>query len=149
VHTADDEPDVWDDPGGKSGVLALQWGIAVRDNFPEHFADVHRALFAARHDHGHDINDETVVGDAVAGAGADVDAVGEIVATGSPMKTLVDEHMQCVADWHVFGVPTFIVDDSATFIRFMSRGNTSDLARALDLLTWVDLNEFKRTTIPR
>ncbi len=149
AHTAENEPDVWDDPDGKSGVLALQWGIAVRDNFAKHFPAVHRALFAARHDHGLDINDETVIQDAVAGAGADVAAVAEVVATGSPMKTLAAEHMEAVAGWEVFGVPTFILNDTATFVRFMSRGDVDDLARVLDLLGWTDLNEFKRTTIPR
>jgi protein-disulfide isomerase-like protein with CxxC motif len=149
AHTEEDEPDVWDKPTGKSGVLALQWGIAVRDDFPEHFAATHRGLFAARHDDGLDINDERVIRQAVTTAGADADAVARIVASRTPMKTLAAEHMEAVADWQVFGVPTFIVDDHATFIRFMSRGDVDDLGRALDLLTWTDLNEFKRTTIPR
>ena len=149
VHTEDDEPDVWDDPAGKSGVLAFQWGLAVRDVFPTLFPAVHRALFAARFDHGLDINEETVVREAVAAAGADVEAVAVVVATGKPLQTLADEHMECVAGWEVFGVPTFIVDDHATFIRFMSRGDVDDMQRALDLLTWTNLNEFKRTTIPR
>jgi hypothetical protein len=149
VHTGDDEPDVWDEPEGKSGVLAFQWGLAVRDKFPDDFPAVHRALFAARFDHGLDINDETVVREAVEGAGADADAVAAVVATGEPLRTLQAEHTECVAGWEVFGVPTFIVDDHATFIRFMSRGDMDDLERALDLLTWTNLNEFKRTTIPR
>jgi hypothetical protein len=75
--------------------------------------------------------------------------VAEVVATGSPMKTLAAEHMEAVAGWEVFGVPTFILNDTATFVRFMSRGDVDDLARVLDLLGWTDLNEFKRTTIPR
>jgi hypothetical protein len=49
----------------------------------------------------------------------------------------------------VFGVPTFLVDDHATFVRFMSRGDVDDLSRTLDLLAWTNLNEFKRTVIPR
>jgi hypothetical protein len=35
------------------------------------------------------------------------------------------------------------------FIRFMERGRVDDLERALDLLDWNRLNEFKRTTIAR
>jgi hypothetical protein len=46
-------------------------------------------------------------------------------------------------------VPTFIDGDEAVFIRFMERGRVDDLERALDLLGWNRLNEFKRTTIPR
>lgn len=40
-------PDEWG-----SGVLALLYGIAVRDTSPERFLDAHLALFAARHDQG-------------------------------------------------------------------------------------------------
>lgn len=149
AHTADDELDVWDKPAGKSGVLALQWGLAARDNFPDLFPAVHRALFAARHDDGKDINDESVIRDAVIASGADVDAIAGVVASGAPMQALAADHIEAAGEWSVFGVPTFLVDDHATFIRFMSRGDVDDLQRALDLLAWTDLNEFKRTTIPR
>ena len=149
VHIDEGDPNVWDEPEGKSGVLALQWGIAARDHFPEDFPAVHRALFAARHDHGKDIKDEAVLREAVAGAGADADALAEVVTSGTPLKTLAAEHTEAVDEWRVFGVPTFLVDDHATFIRFMSRGDVDHLELALDLLSWTDLNEFKRTTIPR
>ncbi|MCP3997804.1 MAG: DsbA family protein [bacterium] len=149
AHTSEDEPDVWDEPAGKSGVLSLQWGLAARDNFPDVFAAVHRSLFAARHDEGKDINDESVIRESVAATGADVDAIAEIVASGTPMQALAADHIESVGEWNVFGVPTFLVDDHATFVRFMSRGDVADLQRTLDLLGWTDLNEFKRTTIPR
>lgn len=149
AHVEDGDADVWDEPGDKSGVLALQWGIATRDHFPDVFPAVHRALFAARHDRGKDIKDEAVIRSAVADAGADVQAIAALVESGTPLETLADEHRESVAQWQVFGVPTFLVDDHATFVRFMSRGDVEDLQRALDLLTWTDLNEFKRTTVPR
>ena len=149
AHVDDGDPDVWDDPHGRSGVLALQWGIAARDHFPTEFPAIHRALFAARHDHGLDIKDESVIRDAVASAGGDPDAIAEVVASGTPLERLAAEHTEMVEDLQVFGVPTFLVGDHATFIRFMSRGDVDDLDRALDLLAWTNLNEFKRTTIPR
>jgi len=149
VHTADDEPDVWDQPSGKSGVLALQWGLAVRDNYPDYFPDVHRALFAVRHDHGRDLNDEFVIREAVSSAGADADAVAGLVASGAPMEAVAADHVECVVGWQVFGVPTFIVEDQAIFVRLMSRGVADDVQRVLDLAAWTDLNEFKRATIPR
>lgn len=49
----------------------------------------------------------------------------------------------------MFGVPTFIQDGVATFMRFMSRGDVGDLDRALEMLDWQDMNEFKRTVAPR
>ena len=48
-----------------SGTLALLYGIAVRDAFPDQFFDAHLALFAARHEHGLKLNHEDVVRDAV------------------------------------------------------------------------------------
>jgi len=149
VHTGEDEPDVWDEPAGKSGILALQWGLAARDTFPDVFPAVHRALFAARHDEGKDVNDEAVIREAVAATGTDVEAMAEVVASGAPMQALAADHGESVGEWNVFGVPTFLADDHATFVRFMSRGDVADLQRTLDLLGWTDLNEFKRTTIPR
>ncbi len=149
VHVGEGEPSVWAQPEGKSGVLALQWGVAVRDSFPEHFPAVHRALFAARHDHGQDIKDEAVLRQAVSDAGADSDAIAEVVATGTPLKAVAAEHTESVERWRVFGVPTFLLDDHATFVRFMSRGDVDDLSRTLELLSWTNLNEFKRTVVPR
>ena len=56
----------------------------------------------------------------------------------------------------MFGVPTFVAGDQAVFVRVMHRpgedreGARRTIERVLDLLSgWVDLNEFKRTTIPR
>lgn len=45
--------------------------------------------------------------------------------------------------------PTFIKDDVATSIRSMQCGGVDDLGRALAMLDWHDLNEFKRTAAPR
>lgn len=149
VHLDEDEPDVWIAPEGKSGVLALQWGIAVRDHLPEYFPKAHRALFAARHDLGQDIKQEAVVREAISSAGVDADEVAEIVASGDPLDVIAAEHTEAVERWGVFGVPTFIMGEEAVFIRFMERGRVDDLDRALGMLEWSQLNEFKRTRIPR
>lgn len=146
VHT--DEDDVFDNPA-KSGVRALHWGIAIRDHQPEKFADAHVALFAARHDHGLDIKDEAVIRRALTPTGVDIDRIGSVVASGEPAATLASEHTESVDRWQVFGVPTFIRNDVATFIRFMNRGAVEDLDRALSLLDWHEMNEFKRTAMPR
>ena len=59
------------------------------------------------------------------------------------------EHTEQVERFNAFGVPTFIEGDDAVFIRFMERNRAGDLERALELLDWTRLNEFKRTQIPR
>ena len=130
-------------------MTALLYGIAIRDQFPEGFLDFHLAAFAARHDHGKKLGHEDVVREAVGSAGLDVDAVAEEAWSGRPLKTLAAEHTEQVDRFNAFGVPTFIEGDEAVFIRFMERNRADDLERALDLLDWTRLNEFKRTQIAR
>ena len=148
AHVPAGGPDVFEDPTA-SGVRALQWAIAIRDHQPEFFADAHVALFAARHDHGLDIKDDAVIREALAPTGVDVDRIARTVESGEPAVTIAAEHVESVDRWQVFGVPTFIRNDVATFIRFMKRGAVDDLERALELLDWHEMNEFKRTALPR
>jgi predicted DsbA family dithiol-disulfide isomerase len=151
VHVEEGEPPVWDREPEEwgTGVLSLLYGIAVRDTFPDQFFDAHIALFAARHEHGKQLKDEDVLREAVASAGLDPDAVAEEAKSGRPLKTLAAEHSECVEQYGVFGVPTFLDDDQAAFVRFMDRGNVDDLEKMLGLLQWSALNEFKRPRIPR
>ena len=151
VHLDEGEVPLWDrepDEWG-TGVLALLYGLAVRDAFPERFPDAHVALFAARHDHGLRLDDEEVLRKTVASVGLDPGAVSDEVWSGRPLKTLAAEHSHAVDDFDVFGVPTFIEGDEAVFIRFMERGRVDDLERAMELLDWTRFNEFKRTRLPR
>lgn len=151
VHVEEGTPPVWERPEGErgGGVLALEWGIAIRDHFPDQFLDAHVAFFAARHDHGLKLKDEAVLRDAAASAGVDPDEVAAEIASGRPLKTLAAEHTESVDRWGVFGVPTFCEGEEAVFIRFMERGRTDDLARAVELVEWTRFNEFKRTRVPR
>jgi predicted DsbA family dithiol-disulfide isomerase len=151
AHVPEGESPVWErDPADwGTGVTPLLYGITVRDHFAEKFFDFHVATFAARFDHGLKLGHEETIRDVAAAAGLDVDAVAEEVWSGRPLKTLVAEHTEQVDRWSAFGVPTFIEGDEAVFIRFMERGRVDDLERALDLLEWSRLNEFKRTKIAR
>jgi 2-hydroxychromene-2-carboxylate isomerase len=151
VHVEEGEPPVWDRPPMErgTGVLALQWGVAVRDRYPERFLDFHWETFAARHDHAQKLGHEDVLRDAAVKVGLDVEAVAAEVESGRPLKTLAEEHTEAVKRWAVFGVPTFIEDDTAVFIRFMERNRVDDVERALDLLPWTRFNEYKHTRIPR
>ncbi len=150
AHVEDGDPPVWETPVAelRRGVRALAYGLAVRDEFPESFFDFHIAAFAARHDAGQKFEAD-VLDEAVASVGLDVDAVHKVLETGRPLEALAAEHTEAVERWSVFGVPTFISGEEAVFIRFMERGRVDDLERALDLLDWNRLNEFKRTTIAR
>jgi DSBA-like thioredoxin domain len=151
VHVEEGEPPVWErEPEvWGTGVNALLWGIAVRDNFADRFFDWHVAAFAARHDEGRKIAKPEVLADIARSVGLDADAVATEVASGRPLEVLADEHTEAVKRWAVFGVPTFITGERAVFVRFMDRKNPGDIDRTLDLLDWTDLNEFKHTSVPR
>jgi 2-hydroxychromene-2-carboxylate isomerase len=151
VHVEEGSAPVWErDPSERgSGVLALQYGIAARDAFPEHFLDAHLALFAARHDHGEKLADEDVLRKAVTEAGLDAEAVAAEVASGRPLQALATEHTDAVKRWSMWGVPTFCVGDRAVFVRLMERNRPEDIEPVLDLFALERLNEFKYTSIPR
>jgi hypothetical protein len=155
VHVEEGQPDVWDDPGSAPALLAMQAGIAVRDAFPDAFLAVHLDLFRARHDDAKDIREEGVVRSVLA-RHLDADAVFDEIASGRPLATFRREHDEVVESHDVFGVPTFIAGDQAVFVRVMHRpgedreSGRKTIERVVDLLSgWTDLNEFKRTRIPR
>jgi len=156
AHVEEGEPDVWDDPSKASGLLAMQVGLALRDRWPDAFLRTHVALFTARHDEARDIREEDVLRDVLREQGLDPDAVFAEIATGAPFETFRKEHERAVADHQVFGVPTFIANGQAVFVRVMHRPDgdaevaRSTIDRLLDLVVgWPDLNEFKHTSIPR
>jgi hypothetical protein len=155
VHVEEGQPDVWDDPGSAPALLAMQAGIAVRDAFPDAFLAVHLDQFRARHDDAKDIREEGVVRSVLA-RHLDADAVFDEIASGRPLATFRREHGEVVESHDVFGVPTFIAGDQAVFVRVMHRpgedreSGRKTIERVVDLLSgWTDLNEFKRTRIPR
>ncbi len=155
TKVAEGGTDVWDDPEMAATRMAVEVGIAVRDGWPDAFPAVHRALFAARHDHGLDIRDHDVVAGVLATHGLDADKVFNEVLDGGPRDAFRAEHQAAVAEHRVFGVPTVIAGGQAVFIRLVHRpaGDAAEaratVERCLDLVTgWPNLNEFKHTTIP-
>lgn len=161
LHRKEGETAVWDEPETDTGLWALRAGIAVRDLHPERFPEVHRALFALRHD-----ATEQLDGPAVSAALARLlgqstaDEIADIVESGDALATVRKEHEAAVAGPGAWGVPTFAVsDERGVFVRLMDRnpGEADDdrargratIERVLDLLEWTELNEFKATRISR
>jgi len=156
AHVEEGEVDAWDDPTKADTLYAMEAAIVVRDRFPDRFLAVHRALFEARHDHGLDLRLPAVVHAAVAEHGVDPEQVETEIRSGWPRAEFRKAHTSVVDSKSVFGVPTFLVGDSAVFVRLMDRPDgDAELAirtieRTLDTITgWPTLNEFKHTTIPR
>ncbi|HVW42872.1 MAG TPA: DsbA family protein [Amycolatopsis sp.] len=158
AHVEEGQPSVWEKPEQDSGILALQAGVVVRDEFPERFPAVHRALFAARHDEGLHLEDRTVVERVLTEHGVPADTVLSRIDSGAALETVRAEHEEFVASHTVWGVPTFIAGDQAVFVRLMNRApegadpvtSVRAVERVVELLTgWPELNEFKHTSIPR
>jgi DSBA-like thioredoxin domain len=155
VHVAEGDPDVWDAPETDSGLFALMAAVSVRDQQPAAFLAVHQALFDARHLDGLHLRDEAAVLAVIDGAGADAAAALDDVRSGRPLGIVRDEHNEVATSHDVWGVPTFIVEDQAAFVRYMNRSEGDvELARrtverTVDLLGgWPELNEFKHTSVP-
>lgn len=115
AHVDEGHPSVWEKPEQDSGILALQAGVVVRDDFPDRFPAVHRALFAARHDEGLHLEDRSVIERVLADHAVPVDAVFARIDSGAALDTVRTEHEQFVVSHNVWGVPTFIVGDQAVF----------------------------------
>ncbi len=151
VHLEGDDVAVWDQSPADAGrgVLALLWSLVVRDDHPDRFRAWHRTVYDARFEDGADIGDPTVLADVAVSVGLDPKTITDAVASGIPSKRLGAEHSALVEDHAVFGVPTFIAGDEAVFVRLMERHNTEDLDRVVQMVSWANLNEFKRTRVPR
>jgi 2-hydroxychromene-2-carboxylate isomerase len=156
VHVEEGQLPIWERPDDDSGLLALQVGTVVRDLFPDAFLGVHAALFALRHDEGQDIRDESLLRGLLAEHDVDADAVFATITSGEALETVRREHSEVAKSHDVWGVPTFIVDDRAAFIRFMNRPEGDlelgrrTVSRVVDMLeTFPELNEFKHTTLSR
>jgi 2-hydroxychromene-2-carboxylate isomerase len=165
VHVADGDAPIWDRPDDDSGLLALQVGTAVRDLDPARFPAVHVDLFANRHDHGGDLRDADELHAVLDRHDVDADAVFAQVRDGRALKAVRDAHDWAASEHTVWGVPTFISGGQAVFIRLMHRpggdagangerpradASIDRIERVLDLMDgFVDLNEFKHTSIPR
>ncbi len=148
--------DVWDAPETDSGLLALQLGVAIRDDQPDAFLAAHQALFRLRHDQGGDLRSEAALRGALTGTGVDVDGAFEAVTTGIPLKTVRDEHTRLVEEHEVWGVPAFLAGGEAAFVRLMDRPgddpaeSIAAVERLVGILTgWPSLNELKHYTISR
>ncbi|HLG67686.1 MAG TPA: hypothetical protein VKV36_07450 [Acidimicrobiales bacterium] len=156
AHVAEGEAPVFDRPADFPALFVNQAGIVVRDRYPDRFFDAHLALFAARHDRGLDVRDREVVTGVLGELGLPVAEITAAIDEGWPLEVYRKEHTGWVEEHRAFGVPTFVRDGQAVFVRLMHRpaGNgplaVSTVERVVDLVAgWPELNELKHTTIPR
>jgi DSBA-like thioredoxin domain len=154
VHRDEGEIDVWDDPSKDEQLLALAAGVSVRDQQPDSFLAAHDALFRARHEGSRRLVTLGEIDEVLAPIGVDVDAVRADIASRRP-HAVIGESFRDYERYEAFGVPTFVVGDVATFVRYMVPPAGDDaqsvkvIESLLDLMSSEpELNEFKRTKIP-
>jgi len=156
VHVPEDGTPVWEDPAKARDLLAMESALVVRDRFADRFLEVHRAFFTARHDEGRDLREREVVADVLSSAGVPADEVLDEVAGGGPRSVFRAAHEEAVTRHEVFGVPTFVVDGQAVFVRLMTRpaGDAVLARRTIDRVLSLledapELNEYKHTSLSR
>jgi protein-disulfide isomerase-like protein with CxxC motif len=154
AHVDEGGTPVWDNPEAGPALLAALVSLVIRDEYPDQFLDAHKALFAARHDQQLDTRDPAVLAEVLTSVGLDDTKI--LAAAPERNEQFREIHMRAVTDHKVFGVPTFIVGDAATFIRMRSRpeGDTAGAIKTVEsvigLMTeWPELNEFKWTYVQR
>jgi 2-hydroxychromene-2-carboxylate isomerase len=152
-YKADGAPDVWDDPVRDPEHLALAVSTSIRDLQPEHFLDAHEALYRARHERAIRLVTTEEIKEALADTSVDLDAVFDDVASRRPHKVM-GESFHEFERYEAFGVPTFVVDGDATFVRYMTAPSgdpSTSIALIESLVTLMSdqgaLNEFKHTKV--
>ncbi len=154
AHVEDGDVDIWERPDDDSGLFALQLSIALRDHQPHAFLDFHQRMFNHRHQGGGSLRDTSVLTRIVTEAGGDAAAALAEVESGRPLGVIRTEHTTYVRSHHVWGTPTFVVDDKAVFVRLLDHAHgdadtaTRTVNRILDDIDWPVLNEFKHTSVP-
>jgi hypothetical protein len=146
-------PDVWDDPERDSQLLSLAVSTSVQALMPERFLDVHEALFRARHDRAIRLVSEPEIATALEGLDLDLSAIFDDVASRRPHK-VIGEWFREFERYEAFGVPTFVIDGDATFVRYMNPPTDdpqASIALIESLVTLMSdqsaLNEFKHTKV--
>ncbi|HEY5121852.1 MAG TPA: DsbA family protein, partial [Acidimicrobiales bacterium] len=112
-------PDSWDDPAHDADHLSLYVSISVRDHQPELFLAAHEALFRARHERAIRLVTFEEIEGILQPLGVDMEEVRADVATRRPHEVLAQSFAQ-FDKYEAFGVPTFVVDGDATFVRYMT-----------------------------
>jgi 2-hydroxychromene-2-carboxylate isomerase len=155
AHVEEGGSPVWERPDEDSGLASQRVAVAVRDRHPEAFAAVQRGLFDLRHVDGGDLADRDSLSSVLDSAGLDARAVLAAADDGATLAIVRDEHDGLVLSHDIWGVPTFIVDDRAAFVRLTEippdgHESRATIERIVDMLSgWPQLNEFKHTTIDR
>lgn len=151
---AEGAPDVWNDPAFDDVHLALAVSVSIRDQQPDRFLAAHGALFRARHEQAIRLVALDEIRDVLVPMGVDMQQVVSDLGSRRPHE-VIGKCYEEFTTYEAFGVPTFVVNGDATFVRYMTSPTDDGLASIKiieSLITLIsqqsDLNEFKHTRLP-
>jgi hypothetical protein len=151
---ADGSLDVWNDSAFDPEHLSLAVSVSIRDQQPDLFLASHEALFRARHERSIRLVTIEEISGVLLPIGVDMDAVERDVVSRRPHEVIGKSYEE-FSTYEAFGVPTFVVNGDATFVRYMT-SPTDDADASVKIIEALitlmanepDLNEFKHTQLP-
>ncbi|NNN21623.1 MAG: protein-disulfide isomerase [Acidimicrobiales bacterium] len=159
AQVEDGEPSAWDNPKKRKNTIPLCLASLLKSEYPESFWDLHTAIFEARHELGRNINDLEVLTEMLVKSGVPGDYAKSLVISAqseNALEALRKAHETLANDFLVFGNPTFIIGESAVFLRIMERPrgdatySIQMIEKVLDtIILTPEINELKHTRLPR
>jgi len=153
-YKAEGAPDVWDNEKYDADLLALAVSTSIRDQQPHVFLDAHEAMFRGRHEQGIRLVTIEEIDGLLSPLGVDMKKVRSDISSRRPHQ-VIGESFKRFSKVEAFGVPTFVIGNDATFVRYMNPP-TSDASASIGVIESLvsmmanqpELNEFKHTRAP-
>ena len=153
-YQEDGAPGVWNDPSFDAEHLSLAVSVSVRDEQPDLFLAAHGALFRARHEQSIRLVTIEEIDRVLRPLGVDMEQVCIDIASRRPHEVIGKSYEE-FSTYEAFGVPTFVVNGDATFVRYMvaPNGDAAESVKIIEALITLmalepNLNEFKHTRLP-
>ncbi len=148
VNSKDEGWTVWDAPDSEArGRLAFKAAEAARRQ--DAFDAFHMALLRARHEQRADINDVAVVERVAEDSGLDLDRFRKDIADPQIVLALERDHRAGIAEYGVFGTPTFVFDAGAAYVRLSEPPEASDSVAIFDRVISIAAEEPRILEIKR
>jgi len=148
VNSKDEGWTVWDALDSEArGRLAFKAAEAARRQGG--FNAFHMALLRARHEQRADIDDVAVVERLAEDSGLDLDRFRKDIADPQIVSALERDHLAGVAEYGVFGTPTFVFDAGAAYVRLSEPPEASDSVAIYDRVISIAAEEPRILEIKR
>jgi predicted DsbA family dithiol-disulfide isomerase len=148
VNSKDEGWTVWGAKDSEArGRIAFKAAEAARRQGA--FDAFHMALLRARHEQRADIDDVAVVERVAEDSGLDLDRFRKDIADPQIVSALERDHRAGVAEYGVFGTPTFVFDAGAAYVRLSEPPEASDSVAIFDRVFSIAAEEPRILEIKR